>query len=355
MFGSTDLSFLWPRLLWSLAALPLLVLIYLWLTTRRARTSGPLAYLEHTDGAQARTLGARWRRALPPLLWLLALGALLLALARPQAALLLPARMEAVVLAMDMSGSMRATDIEPTRLVAARNAAKAFVDEQPQHVRVGVVAVAAAAAVVQSPTRNREELTQAIERLEPQRGTALGSGLIIALDTLLPEAKIDVEQFINPRPGAKPRPRPADTEGKSADETTEPGSARAVAIVLLSDGVSNVGPDPLKAAEIAADYGVRIYTVGIGTPEGATVTADGWKARVRLDEAALQRVASLTGGQYFRASDAAQLTSIYRELGTRIGFERRQPTELTALVVALGALLATLGAALSFAWFNRIL
>jgi Ca-activated chloride channel homolog len=330
----------------------LLLLAYLWLTARRARRSGPIAYLEPADGAAPGALGARLRRALPPLLWLLALGALLLALARPQASLLLPARMEAVVLALDMSGSMRATDIAPERMTAARNAAKAFIDKQPQHARVGVVGVAAAAAVVQSPTRNREDLVQAIDRLEPQRGTALGSGLIIALDTLMPEAKIDVEQFISPRPGAAPPPRPIEP---GADEKKAPGSARSAAIVLLSDGVSNVGPDPLKAAEVAADHGVRIYTVGIGTPEGATVSADGWKARVRLDEATLQRVATMTGGQYFRAADAAQLTAIYRELGTRIGFERRQPTELTALAVALGALLATLGALLSLAWFNRIL
>lgn len=355
MFSGLDLTFLWPRLLWLLAALPLLALAYLRLTANRARAGGPLAYLEQTgDGASA--LATRARRALPPLLWLLALGALLLALARPQAALLLPARMEAVVLAIDMSGSMRATDLAPDRISAARNAAKAFIDKQPQHVRVGVVGVAAAAAVVQSPTRNREDLTQAVDRLEPQRGTALGSGLIIALDTLLPEAKIDVEKFISPRPGATPPARSADAAGADAEaRKKEAGAARATAIVLLSDGVSNVGPDPLKAAEVAADHGVRIYTVGIGTPEGATVTADGWKARVRLDEATLQRVATMTGGQYFRAADAAQLTAIYRELGTRIGFQRKQPTELTALAAALGALLAALGALLSLAWFNRIL
>ncbi len=144
---------------------------------------------------------------LPPLLWLLGLTSLILAVARPQAALVLPARIETVILALDMSGSMRATDLEPTRLAAAQNAAKAFVDDQPRHVKIGVVGIAASAALVQSPTDNREDIVKSIERLEPQRGTALGSGLVIALDAALPQARINVEEFINPPRGKKDEPR----------------------------------------------------------------------------------------------------------------------------------------------------
>ena len=162
--------------------------------------------------------GSLARRRLPPLLWLLALAALLLAVARPQATLTLPSRVDTVILALDMSGSMKATDLAPTRMAAAREAAaKSFVDEQPDHVRVGVVGIAAAAAVVQSPTTKREDILAAIERLEPQRGTALGSGLVIALDTALPAARIDVDGFINPR-----RDRPT-----ALDKAKEPEDAKS--------------------------------------------------------------------------------------------------------------------------------
>ncbi len=167
------------------------------------------------------------RRVVPLLLWTLGLTALILAIARPQAALTLPARLDAIVLALDMSNSMRATDVKPNRLSAARDAAKTFIEAQPRNVRIGVVAVAASAAVVQSPTNNREDLTAAIDRLETQRGTALGSGLIIALDAALPSARINVEEFINPRPGEKKIRR---TDELPARESK--GDNKQVAIVL---------------------------------------------------------------------------------------------------------------------------
>jgi Ca-activated chloride channel homolog len=328
--------------------LPLITAIYFALLGRRRRSAQLFASLE-TVGAQ-RAGSTTIRRVVPPLLWLLALTALLLAIARPQAALTLPARLEAIVLALDMSGSMRAADIKPNRLVAAQAAAKAFVEEQPRNVRIGVVGVAAAAAVVQSPTDNREDIIAAINRLEPQRGTALGSGLIIALDALVPAARIDVEEFISPRPGEKKIRRTDELPPR-----VPKGENRQVAIVLLSDGQSNVGPDPLKAAEIASDYGVRIYTVGIGTTEGTTVTAEGWSMRVRLDEETLRRVATMTDAEYFSAADASGLKKIYQSLATKLSFEKQQPTEITAVFVAIGALFATLAAFLSMLWFSRIL
>ena len=188
---------------------------------------------------------------------------------------------------------------------------------------------------MQSPTDNREDITAAIDRLETQRGTALGSGLIIALDAALPAARINVEEFINPRPGEKKIRR---TDELPARESK--GDNKQVAIVLLSDGQSNVGPDPLKAAEIASDYGVRIYTVGIGTTEGTVVSAEGWNMRVRLDEEALKKIADVTKREYFRAADAAQLKKIYQVLSTKLSFERQQPTEVTAIFAAIGATLA---------------
>jgi Ca-activated chloride channel family protein len=341
-----NFTFLWPTMLWLLLAMPLVVLVYAQVLRRRRALAARHARLETIGGG---TTG-RLQRLVPPLLWLLGLTALIVAVARPQAALVLPARIETIILALDMSGSMRATDIEPTRLVAAQNAAKAFVAEQPRHVKIGVVGIAASAALVQSPTDNRDDIVKSIERLEPQRGTALGSGLVIALDAALPQARINVEEFINPPKGKKDEPRK-----KLEEREMTVGSNSAAAIVLLSDGQSNVGPDPMKAAELAAGYGVRIYTVGMGTPEGTTVSADGWQMRVRLDEEKLKQVARATEGEYFSASDAKELKKIYSRLSSKLAFEKQQPTEITGLFAALGALLTGLGAVLSMLWFNRVL
>jgi Ca-activated chloride channel family protein len=343
----TSLTFLWPTLLWLLLAVPLLMFAYGAVLKRRASLAARHARLETVGAGVAR---GRLQRMLPPLLWLLGLTALLLAVARPQASLVLPARIETIILALDMSGSMRATDIEPTRLVAAQNAAKTFVADQPRHVKIGVVGIAASAALVQSPTDNRDDIVKSIERLEPQRGTALGSGLVIALDAALPQARINVEEFINPPKGKKDEPAK-----KLEEREMTAGSNTAAAIVLLSDGQSNVGPDPMKAAEMAASYGVRVFTVGMGTPEGTTVSADGWQMRVRLDEEKLKQVARVTEGEYFRAADARELKKIYSRLSAKLAFEKQQPTEVTGLFAALGALLVGLGAALSMLWFNRVL
>lgn len=341
-----SLTFLWPTMLWLLLLVPAAMFAYARLLKHRRAQTARIARLEAVGSGAV----SRVQRALPPLLWLAGLVALLLGVARPQAALVLPARIETVILALDMSGSMRATDLKPTRLVAAQDAAKAFIAEQPRHVKVGVVGIAASAAVVQSPTDNRDELVKSIERLDPQRGTALGSGLAIALDAALPQARINVEEFINPPKGRKEAPRK-----KLEEREMTAGSNAAAAIVLLSDGQSNVGPDPVKAAELAADYGVRVYTVGMGTTEGTTVQADGWSMRVRLDEEKLKQLARITEGEYFRADTAKDLTRIYSRLSARLAFEKQQPTEVTGLFAGLGALLAGLGALLSMLWFNRVL
>jgi Ca-activated chloride channel family protein len=333
-------------MLWALAAVPLAVALYFALATRGRRRIAGLVGLRTTGGAGDR--GGRWRRALPPLLWLAALTLLMLALARPQTSIPLPSHLETVVLAIDMSNSMRATDLQPDRLGAARDAAREFVEAQPPKVRIGLVGVAAAAAVVQSPTDRRDEVLQALARLEPQRGTALGSGIVIALYAALPAARIDVEGFISPKAGKTAAP-----EGKG--ETAPAGSNTQADVVLLSDGQSNVGPDPQKAAELAARYGVRVYTVGLGTPEGVIVKAEGWTMRARLDEEALRKIAATTGAEYFRAGNAADLKKIYRSLGTTLAFEKQRPSEVTALLAGAAAVLAAFAALLSLAWFNRIL
>ena len=346
MIDLGGVSFLWPGMLWLQLVAPVLVGLYLWLVARRGNAARRYAgFVPAVDAG-------RLRRYAPPVLLLLGLCFLLLAVARPQAVIVLPVHQQTVMLVMDASGSMRATDIKPTRLAAAQSAAKAFVAEQPRHVRIGVVAVAAAAAVVQSPTSNREELVQAIDRVQLQRGSALGSGVIIALATLLPEAGIDVEQLVYGRPSRLW----LDTLRKpAAIKPVAPGSNDAAAIVLLSDGQSNVGPDLNEAAKLAAERGVRIFTVGVGTSDGATLNSDGWSMRVRLDESALKKVAAATRGEYFQPQNAAELKTIYQHLQVRLALDKKRATEVTALCVAAGTLLATLGALLSLVWFNRIL
>jgi Ca-activated chloride channel family protein len=348
----SQFAFQWPWALWALALLPLGLVFYLRAVARQRRNAQALARLQWLGAAGA---GARagWTRHLPALLMGLGLLALLLAVARPQAMVRIPSLKQTVMLVLDMSGSMRATDIKPTRFAAAQAAAKRFVEQMPAHARVGVVGFASVAAVVQAPTRERESLLRAIDGLQLQRATAIGSGIVMALATAMPEAKIDTDLLINGR-----LPFPAARAAASAQAAASAPKADAqgtVAIVLLSDGVSNTGPDPIKMAELAADYGVRIHTVGLATEQGATLSADGWSVRVKLDEAPLKRIAAITQGEYYRAASAGELAQIYSTLSTRLAFERQELMELTALFAALGALLTALGALWSLAWFNRVL
>lgn len=344
------ITFLWPLMLWLLVIVPLVALAYVWLIARRRRVARRYASLVIAGS------GAGWlRRSLPPVALLLGLAAMIFAVARPQSVILLPSRVSTVMLAMDVSGSMRATDVEPSRLAAAQKAAKEFVADQPSQVRIGIVAVAGSAAVVQSPTDNREDITQAIDRFQMQRGTALGSGLIIALAALLPNSGIDAQLIISGAATQPPAATPPKKPESAASKAAPAGPEASLAIVLLSDGQSNTGPDPLEMAKIAFERGVRVYTVGIGTPEGAVLSANGWSMRVRLDEEGLKKIATATGAEYFRAGSAADLKQVYRSLSARLVLEKHQKIEVTALFVALGAALAMVGASLSLFWFSRIL
>lgn len=345
----TGITVLWPHMLWLLVPLPLLVAVYLWLGARRRRAHARLPGLWNLGGP--RSAGASLRRAAPPLLFLLALFALVVAVSRPRAVVMLPSMHKEVILALDISGSMRATDVKPHRLGAAQDAARAFIERQPPHTRIGIVSVAGTASVVQSPTDNRQDLLQAIERLQLQRGTALGSGIYVSLATLLPDAGINLEQLVHGRPDFWPRWSGVGKEKKPVP----PGSNRSVAIVLLSDGENNHGPDPLEAAKLAAEHGVRIHTVGIGSTEGTTLGFSGWSMRVRLDEAALRKIAATTHGEYYAATSAQELKNIYEHLSARMVVERARTVEVTAIFVAVGALLLVISALCSVLWFNRVL
>ena len=344
----SPLSFLWPEMLWGLLALPLLVLLYVWLLRRRKKSVLRFASLSLVKEAMGK--GLAWRRHLPPALLLTAIAALLVAAARPAAVITLPQAEKTIVLAIDVSGSMRATDVLPDRMTAAKEAAKAFVADLPRTVRIAVVQFAGTAAVVQAPTLSREDVVAAIDRFQLQRGTAIGSGIVLSLATIFPEAGIDLSQITGqrnmpPAPGDKP---------KQPFTPVAPASYNSAAIILLTDGQRTTGPDPLEAAKMAADRGVRVYTVGIGTKDGETIAFEGWSMRVRLDEETLKQISNLTGGEYFYAGTAVDLKKIYQSLNSKFVLERKE-TEITALFAALAAFTMLVSAGLSLLWFNRIL
>ena len=346
--------FLWPSLLWLLLILPLLVLLYLWLLRRRKVQA--LAYPGLALVRQALGSRAQWRRHLPPLLFLLGLAALLLAGARPLAVLKLPSEQQTIILAMDVSGSMRATDVEPDRLTAAQNAAKAFIKELPRHVRVGVVAFAGTAQLAQLPTQSHDDLLKAIDSFQLQRGTATGNGIMVALATLFPDAGIDIAA-LGGRQAMRVLPMDQVTRPEPEQKTftpVAPGSYRSAAIIMLTDGQRTTGVDPLEAAQWAADRGVRVYTVGVGTVQGEVIGFEGWSMRVRLDEDTLKAVALRTNAEYFHAATAQDLRKVYETLSSRISVETKE-TEATALLALAGAALMLLAGALSVWWFGRVL
>ena len=348
-----EITVLWPRMLWLLAAVPLLVLAYLWLLARRRRAHARLAGLSNlsTPGAA----GARLRRHVPPVLFLLGLCVLIGAVSRPHAVLSLPSMHGNVILAIDTSGSMRATDVKPNRLAAAQSAVRSFVENRQRHTRIGIVSIAGNASVVQSPTDSREDLLQAIDRLQLQPGTAIGSGIYISLATLLPDAGIDLERLLYGYPPRFRRHWTSDGRPIEDRKPVPPGSNRSAAIVLLSDGASNHGPDPLDAARFAAEHGVRIHTVGIGSREGVTLGFSGWSMRVRLDDSTLKRIAETTYGEYYAAASAPELKNIYQQWGARMVIERKRATEVTAFFVGFGALLLVISGLASVLWFHRVL
>ncbi len=347
------MTFLWPEMLWLLLIVPALVAGYFYLLRRKQQTA--LKYASLSMVKEAMGAGQRFRRHIPPLLFLLALIAMLVAVARPAAVVTLPSQHQTIILAMDVSGSMRAVDVQPNRITAAQAAAKAFVAEQPSNVRIGVVSFAGTAAVVQVPTHNREDIIAAIDRFQLQRGTAIGSGIIVSLATIFPDAGIEVSSSNYGR--YAPRGMPLDPTAKAEKKEFKPvppGSYGSAAIILLTDGQRTTGPDSMEAARMAADRGVRVFTVGFGTKGGETIGYEGWSMRVRLDEETLKAIADVTRGQYFYAGTANDLKKVYESLNSKFLLEKKN-MEITALFAAAAAITALASALLSLLWFNRVL
>ncbi len=350
--NNSPVNFLWPEFLWLLLAIPLLVLLYVWLLRRKKKMA--LRYASLSIVREAMGKGTGFRRHIPPVLFLLSIVAMLLAASRPLAVITLPSNQQTIMLAMDVSGSMRATDVQPSRLEAAQAAAKQFITDLPRNVKVGIVAFAGSAQVAQLPTTSRDDLITAIDRFQLQRGTATGNGIMLSLATLFPNDGIDISAL---SPGGRPRGLPLDKATqpeKKEVAPVAPGSYTSAAIIMLTDGQRTTGVDPMDAAKLAADRGVRVYTVGIGTVDGETIGFEGWSMRVRLDEETLKSVANRTAADYYYAGTAADLKKVYETLSSRLTVEKRE-TEVSGLLALVASLLALTSAALSLLWFNRIL
>lgn len=323
------MSLIWPLMLLSLLLLPLLVMIYLRAQGRRRQLAARYGGFGLTRGGA----GPGRRRHLPPALFLAALALLCVALARPQATLSLPQIEATVMLVFDVSGSMAADDMAPSRLDAAKAAAVAFVERQAPAVRVGVVAFSDGGLAVQMPTSSQGDILAAIERLAPQRGTSVGEGLVAALNAIAVDA--DAE------PGA------------AAGGPTALERYPSAMIVLLSDGENTAAPDPIEVALNAAALGVRIYPVGVGTTAGATLELEGFSVNSRLDEATLQQIALASGGVYAPIAAADGLAAIDDAIATRLTV-RAEPIEITALFVGAALALLLGGGVCALLWFNRL-
>ena len=350
------MTFLTPQALWLLLLVPALVALYVLIQRRRKKFA--VRYPDMALVREAMGSGQRLRRYLAPALMLLAIVAGIFAMARPTAVVTLPSEQRKIILAIDVSLSMRASDVEPTRLAAAQAAAKDFVKDQPADVRIGIVTFAGTALLVQPPTNDRQDLLDAIDRFELQRNTAIGSGIIMALATLFPDENIDVESYTlgtvtRERSRGKSLDKQQKQEPKAQPKVVPPGSYQNGAIILLTDGRRTMGPDPLDAAKLAADHGVRVYTVGFGSAGGAMADIDGMSIYMRFDEEMLKAIADVTKAQYFYAGSATDLRKVYESLNAKFVMERKQ-TEVSALVAAAAAALLLAAAGISVLWSSRI-
>ena len=327
------MSFAWPIMLLSLLVLPLLVAAYLRVIRRRDAAAAQLG-LRLTEGTTRGRLLPR--RHLPSAIFLAAIALLLVSLARPRIVLALPHLEGTVILAFDVSTSMTADDLKPSRIDAAKHAASAFVRKQPSTVKIGVVAFNDNALVTLKPTDEQDEVLAAIDRLAPQGGTSLSEGMFASLGAIAGKA-IEI-------------PDNASEEDLLSLDIGHFGSA---VIVMLSDGEHTSRVDPLQVAELAAGAGVRVFPIGIGKPEGATLTVDGYHIATALNEPLLKEIASTTDGVYLRAEDEAQLAATYRKIDLRLTTNGKD-TEITSVFAGAAMLLLFAGSVLTIRWFGRV-
>lgn len=335
------MSFIWPTLLLTLFFVPVLVLLYYLFQRRRhsfAARYGSLGLVHDAVGS-----GIGTRRHIPAMIFLAGIAILLFSLARPQATMGVPKIEGTVMLTFDVSGSMAAEDLQPTRMEAAKAAARQFVEKQPSGISIGVVVFSDGGISVQPPTEDREETLATIDRLVPRRGTSIGNGVLVALNTIAVDAG---------------DPPILNTSDLSQDPAVTPvespqGWYPSAVVVLFTDGENNQQPDPAMAAQLAADLGVRVYTVGIGTTAGATIEVEGMTVHSSLDEALLQFIASETGGVYYDAGNEDELGRIYADLEPKLSI-KPEDIEMTSVFAGLGMIIFLIGGLLSLLWFGHV-
>jgi Ca-activated chloride channel family protein len=326
------MSFVWPWMLLSLAAVPLLVLGYRRLLRRRDARRTELAALGLVSpGGKS----AGRRRHVAPALLLTAMALLLMALARPEATVSTPRREGTVILAFDVSASMAAKDLAPSRIEAAKSAARAFVERQPATIQIGVVAFSGSGLVTQQATTDRVRVIDAINRLRPDGATALARGLQTSLSAIAGKT-VQLQE-------------PSDSVEPQGQDLGYHGSA---VVILLSDGENTVDPDPLGVADLASSAGVKIYPIGLGSPEGTVLEIDGFQVSTALDETLLREIASRTDGRYFAAADEKGLSSVYGSIDLDWTFEAKH-VEVTGLFAAAASFLLLVGVGLSLVWYGR--
>jgi Ca-activated chloride channel family protein len=353
------MDMLWPGFLFLLGLIPLLIVIYIWILRRRRRFAVRYSSLSLVHDALPKR--SSWRRHVPFALFLLAISSLVLALVRPIAVVTVPIAKRTIILAIDVSRSMCSTDVTPSRIGAAKAAADAFIQRESGNSQIGVIAFAGFAVVVQPPTTDEELLQSAVDSLNVGSRTAIGSGILKSIDAIAEIDKSIPPSIFDPSAGVAPAPLPK-------------GVYAPAIIVLLTDGVSNVGPLPLDAAQQAADRGIRVYTIGFGTannsgslpncdrhfsgepsgfggpPGGSGFGNFGFGGfRRGIDEDTLKKVADLTGGSYYSAESASDLEKVLRSIPTNL-ITKNETMEISVAFAALGALLAGLAIVLSMLW-----
>jgi Ca-activated chloride channel family protein len=346
------MTFLAPTMLYLLLVIPILLLAYILAQRRRQKYALRYASLSLVKEAMGRGPGIR--RHIPPMLFIIGLTAMIVALSRPFAYIITMTQQGTVILTIDVSGSMRADDLKPNRMEAAKEAARIFVSKQPDTVRIGVVSFSGSATIVQPPTTDRDAILAAIDRLQTQRATAIGSGILVSLDAIfenpLPQTA-DGPAFgrFTPAPATRlggPTPTPKVT-------AVPRGQYVPAIVILMSDGQSNTGPAPLDVVDQAVKRGVRIYTVGVGSENGVVLNFGGRSIRSRLDEATLKAIAEKTDAEYFNAQNETDLKAIYETLGTEIVF-KPEKTEVTFMFTAIAGAMTLIAGMLSLLWFSRL-
>jgi len=335
------MTFIWPVMFLLFLILPLLVVLYLRFQRRRSKLVASYGSLGTAQGPKQKGPGVR--RHVAPAFFLASLALLVVAMARPQTVVSVPKIEGTVILAFDVSGSMAATDIEPSRLDAAKAAAEAFVQQQPPGVQIGVVAFSDNGFSIQAPTNDQGTVLSALDRLTPQHGTSLANGINAALNAIAAGTSNQGPLlYSNRTPAPTPPPTPV-PQGKYS----------SAVIVLLTDGENNENPDPMSAAQDAANRGVHIYTVGVGSPQGTNLHINGFTVFTQLDEVTLRQISQSTGATYYNAQSVQDLQNIYHNLTPQL-IVKSDKIEITSLMAGASLLVLLIGGVFSYLWFNRL-